>query len=205
MRQEEDVVHREHETQAVRPAFDPFGSRLARDIRNGMSSALVESLTNGDADFVEKAARRWLGAELPPACRFYVQDRLARYRAAVEKIRRQGAPDRLRQAILLWNEGLIFETHEVLEAAWLTAAGGRREALKGLIQAAGAFVHAAHGNRPAARGLALRARSHLQKHGRHLTAISNLEELMRALGDPGPVPPRLVVSASESADERSPR
>jgi hypothetical protein len=58
-----------------------------------------------------------------------------------------------RAAAALWNEGLFFEVHEVLEAVWKTAAGPERQALQGLIQIAVAFHHLAHGNRRGAASL----------------------------------------------------
>lgn len=57
------------------------------------------------------------------------------------------------RAVALWNEGLFFEVHEVLEAVWTTAAGELRQALQGLIQIAVAYHHLAHGNVRGARSL----------------------------------------------------
>jgi len=47
----------------------------------------------------------------------------------------------------LFDAGLYFEVHELLEPHWLRAAGEARRALQGLIQVAVAFHHQAHGNR----------------------------------------------------------
>ena len=68
-----------------------------------------------------------------------------------------------RVAAALWNEGLFFEVHEVLEAVWKTAAGAERQALQGVIQIAVAFHHLAHGNRRGARSL-LQDRARQQDH-----------------------------------------
>jgi len=43
--------------------------------------------------------------------------------------------------ILLFNEGRYWESHESLEAAWLTAIGAEREILQGIILLAASFVH----------------------------------------------------------------
>ena len=40
-----------------------------------------------------------------------------------------------------WNEQLYYEAHDVLEQLWLKAGSGEKNFFKGLIQAAGAFVH----------------------------------------------------------------
>jgi predicted metal-dependent hydrolase len=154
---------------------------------------------------MEETAKKWLAVALPPAHRIYIQDRMVRYRAVVKEMQRQEIGGEVHRSLLLWNHGLLFETHELLEAVWQAAAGERREALKGLIQAAGAFVHAAHGNRPAASRLGLRAQTHLKAHGRHLAGISNLQELIRALSCPAPVPPQLVSSMPADIEKRSDR
>jgi hypothetical protein len=56
------------------------------------------------------------------------------------------APEALERAAVLFDAGLGFEAHEVLEPVWSAAAGEEREALQGLIQVAVAFQHRANGN-----------------------------------------------------------
>lgn len=64
-------------------------------------------------------------------------------------------------AAALWNEGLFFEVHEVLEEVWKTARGDARQALQGVIQIAVAYHHLAHGNLRGARNLLKEGRSRL--------------------------------------------
>lgn len=52
----------------------------------------------------------------------------------------------LENAAVLFDAGLFFETHELLEPHWVRAEGGTREALQGLIQVAVGFEHLAHDN-----------------------------------------------------------
>ena len=52
----------------------------------------------------------------------------------------------LERAAVLFDAGLGFEAHEVLEPVWAAATGPEREALQGLIQVAVAFQHRANGN-----------------------------------------------------------
>ncbi|MBZ0167989.1 hypothetical protein MELA_02830 [Candidatus Methylomirabilis lanthanidiphila] len=74
-------------------------------------------------------------------------DRIDAYRRVLERVsqRRWGstAPVEraLEEAAHLFNEGLFFEVHEVLEAVWLTQADGVRLLLQGLIQIAVGFHH----------------------------------------------------------------
>jgi hypothetical protein len=76
--------------------------------------------------------------------------------------RRTDAVERaLVEAAALWEEGLFFEVHEVLEAVWQREAGDRRQALQGLIQVAVAWHHLAHGNPRGARTLLREGRARL--------------------------------------------
>lgn len=64
-------------------------------------------------------------------------------------------------AAALWQAGLFFEVHEVLEAVWTTATGDTRQALQGVIQIAVAYHHLAHGNLRGARSLLHEGRARL--------------------------------------------
>jgi hypothetical protein len=67
------------------------------------------------------------------------------------------APADLRQtlaaAATLFDAGLYFEVHEVLEPHWASAGGETREVLQGLIQVAVAWQHLVNGNVAGARSL----------------------------------------------------
>jgi hypothetical protein len=67
----------------------------------------------------------------------------------------------VRDAVALWNAGLFFEVHEVLEAVWKTAAGPLRQGLQGVIQVAVAYHHLAHDNPRGARTLMRDGRARL--------------------------------------------
>ena len=62
-------------------------------------------------------------------------------------------PVALGEAAALFEAGLYFETHEVLEPCWMRAQGAEREALQGLIQVAVGFQHLANRNLDGARAL----------------------------------------------------
>src|SRR5439155_1354769 len=59
----------------------------------------------------------------------------------------------LAQAAVLFDAGLAFEVHELLEPYWTCAHGDEREALQGLIQVAVGYQHLANGNLAGARSL----------------------------------------------------
>jgi len=59
----------------------------------------------------------------------------------------EGVGRALKQAAVLFNEGLYFEVHELLEAFWMTEEDLlRKRFLQGLIQIAVAFHHLSNGN-----------------------------------------------------------
>jgi DUF309 family protein family protein len=83
-------------------------------------------------------------------------------------------------AAWLFDAGLYFEVHEVLEPHWATARGEAREALQGLIQVAVAWQHLANGNLAGARSLFIDGGARL--HGARLLD-TDLEPFARAAGD----------------------
>jgi hypothetical protein len=59
----------------------------------------------------------------------------------------------LADAAVLFDAGLFFEVHELLEPHWRDASADAREALRGLIQIAVGYQHRANGNLRGARSL----------------------------------------------------
>jgi predicted metal-dependent hydrolase len=120
----------------------------------------------------EAAGERWIAAsealqgELRP-----VSSRVEAYCRVLETFR--GHPIRpvglleraMSQAACLFNEGLFFEVHEVLEAVWLKAEGQVRLALQGLIQIAAGFHHLENGNLKGALNLLEEGRQKLKDYG----------------------------------------
>ena len=172
--------------------FDPYNDRLARDIRNSLSSALVEELSGSDDGVLSTAANNWLDMSLAPGHKTYIESRMALYRRAIDDIRADQVSDPRFQAIYLWNLGLFFEMHELLETVWLKAREPERSALKGWIQAAGVYEHFLRGKKDAARGLGRRAEMHLRKGRDFLGFISNLDQLIEAVADPTDAVPQII-------------
>jgi hypothetical protein len=179
--------------------FDPFNDRMARDIRNSLSTALVRELTGSGGDGVAAAAARWLSQPLAATHRDYLRERTQRYRQVLEEIRAAGIRHPLLQAVALWNADLFFELHELLETIWPDAAEPEHTALKGWIQAAGAYLHLARGKPEAAHGLAGRARRHLAAGAAALAFIVNLNELIQDLDGPAGPAPRLEADPARLA------
>lgn len=84
----------------------------------------------------------------------------------------------LQAAALLFDAGLGFEVHELLEPHWMQAAGDERETLQGLIQIAVGYQHLANGNIDGARALLDEGTARLT--GRRLDDL-DLESFRRAV------------------------
>jgi uncharacterized protein len=169
--------------------FDPFTDRPSREIRNRLSESLMHALDARRADIFESFVSELLVQNPVQVYRSYVEDRLSRYRESLSEIASQGLTDKIFQALVLWNHGLFFEAHERLEAVWRESSGERKAALKGLIQAAGVFVHMEQGRVSSADRLSAKARDLLEKHGGLLPI--DLGDLLKSLKEGHRRAPRL--------------
>jgi hypothetical protein len=111
----------------------------------------------------------------------------ARAQAAAEALREQPlarGDDDLREALAaaaaLFDAGLYFEVHEVLEPYWVRARDEVRETLQGIIQAAVGWQHLANGNVAGARSLLEEGAARL--HGRRL-GNTDFDALARAAAE----------------------
>lgn len=165
----------------MKTIFDPFADRRARDIRNSLSKMFVQVLTGGGAERLTAVGDDWLALDLDMTHRNFVHQQMQRYRAVIQDMGRAAITDIRLQALVLWNAQLFFELHELLETVWHQAEEPQRTGFKGLIQAAGTYVHYEHGHAAAARRLAIKAHAHLGSGAQALEFITNLDELRRAL------------------------
>jgi hypothetical protein len=102
-----------------------------------------------------------------------------------------GVQGALAAAARLFDAGLFFEVHELLEPHWSTARSSTREALQGLIQIAVGWQHLANGNVAGARSLLAEGSARL--HGRPLFG-ADVDAFARAAAEaaarvPDAVPP----------------
>jgi len=172
--------------------FDPFNNRLARDIRNTLAEAFVDSLRQVDKSGYQQAAEQWLVKNLDAEYSVYIQDRLKRYDRVFKQIKKNRIKDAKLQALVIWNHGLFFEVHEHLERIWQKTAGDEYQALKGLIQAAGVYVHLEYNHRAAAEKLAIKSSDRIQKYAGCLTFIANMNMLLEKLKNLDSAPPQLM-------------
>ena len=171
--------------------FDPFNDRLSRDIRNHLSETFVESLAHLNRQACQDAAARWAPGSLPAKYRAYIRKRLQRYQRVFKQIQKQQLSDAHLRALVIWNHGLFFEFHDHLEGIWRYSAGDERQALKGLIKAAGVYIHKEFNHQRAAERLAAKSISLLSQYSQCLSFIANLNVLIEKLRNLDPVPPQL--------------
>jgi hypothetical protein len=171
--------------------FDPFNDRLSRDIRNSLTEAFVTSLKQKDSRHYKNLSRQWLAKEPGLLYNEYIENRLQCYDLVFDYIRQSHVDDDRLQALILWNQRLFFEVHDLLEDIWHKTEGDEYQAIKGLIQAAGVYVHMESNHREAVKRLAAKSVVLIRNYAHRLGFISNLSALINALETCDPVPPVL--------------
>jgi len=171
--------------------FDPFNDRLSRDIRNTLSEAFSDALFRMEPSAYRHEAHIWLAKTPPDIYLAYIQDRLRRYDQVLDQVKSDQLLDPLLQGLVIWNHGLFFEFHDHLEGIWKLASGDERQALKGLIKAAGVYIHAEFNHQQAVERLSVKSRNLIRQYSHCLTFIVNLDILAQKLKFLDPVAPRL--------------
>ena len=181
----------DHDPKKPVAEFDPFNNRRSRDIRNTLSGAFMTAIARMEPTAYRDEAERWI-AQSPPAILVdYIKDRLHRYDRVLEQIKDGVLNEPLLQSLVLWNNGLFFEFHDHLEGIWKQATGDKRQALKGLIKAAGVYIHLEFNHRQAASKLAVKSDKLIRQYSNCLTFIENLDTLLQALKNLDSNPPTL--------------
>ena len=174
--------------------FNPFTSRRARFIRNSLSKKFISALSQRDLASVKVHAGQLLSEESSRESRRYIHDRLHRYEKAFAHIRRLGLKNVQGQMVYLWNHGLFFEVHELLEERWRISSGAERLALQGLIKAAGVYVHLEYEHESAANKMAASSVDLLTRDRDQISFIANMEEFIDDLKMVNPVPTILILN-----------
>lgn len=170
--------------------FDPFNDQTARDIRNALSVAFVKGVQSRSSAALYKLAEALQSSVQEEIYLEYIRKRMTRYEAAFAIIKEQEMVVAIQQSLVLWDEKLFFEVHELLEKEWRQAKGDRKKALQGMIRAAGMYVHLEQGNMTGAGKMAEKSIQALQNYGDELH-IKKIDLLIDALEHLAAVPPRL--------------
>jgi len=170
--------------------FNPFEDRLSRDIRNDLSEGLAKAIETGNVSVLATTLAGYRQQALADWYRDYIEDRSNRYQKALDLISR-GITDPIHQGLVLWNLGLFFEVHEVLEHVWYSAQGRMKLTLQALIRAAGVYIKREYGfNEPADR-IAAKAVAVLEANSDILQKYFPPAQLTEALQNPDAPPPKL--------------
>jgi Domain of unknown function (DUF309) len=144
---------------------------LPLHLRNRLAAAILSALHDQQARgqlaaLAAAGARDWLRADEAR----WTDRVVARARAATTALAERpllahdaDLAQALRAAATLFEAGLYFEVHEVLEPHWIAAGGDVKEALQGLIQVAVAWQHVANGNVAGARSLLIEGSARLRR------------------------------------------
>ena len=185
--------------------FDPFNDRLARDIRNGLSHALIKGLDQSNPNLVHEVGAGFLNRNLAPGYTEYIQTRLRHYDAIFAETGTAGETDIFSQALILWDKELYFEVHDRLETLWLKATGPRRLALQGMIRAAGAYIKWQSGQQEAARKMAAKAAAALIENRAALPRqVQNIDTLIQVLRNPADELPHISLRNTPLPEREQP-
>ncbi len=176
--------------------FDPFNNRLCRNVRNALSEGFKDALDKQDMQPVRRIAGFFLDDGPPAVINAYIDSRLAAYEQVLAGAREHRFEDPLDLAVLIWDQGLFFETHEYLEQHWMTADGEYKKLLQAIIRAAGAYVHLEQGNLTGARRIADKALAVLERQQHQLAPHADPQRLLDKLRKLDPVPPVLAGTAA---------
>lgn len=160
--------------------FHPFEDRLSRDIRNELSEGLSTAVSTGDTGDLRRTIERFRAQQLASFYLEYIDEREKKYQKALADIGNT-VKDPIAQAVILWNLGLFFEVHEVLEHIWYAATGSEKATLQALIRAAGVYIKLEHGYDAAATKIGAKAVAVLEDNRELLRPYFEPEQLLTPL------------------------
>ena len=171
--------------------FDPFQDRLSRDIRNQLSESIMACRRTMDLAPAREVAEHFLGLQPGPEQVAYIKQRLIGYARFLERVS-TGPEDVLWRGLVLWDLGLHFEVHEILEYAWHRSQGEEKLLLQAMIRAAGVYIKGDYGYTEAAAKLAAKALPVLESQRQRLAAYIDPERLFAAMRNPTAPAPLLL-------------
>ncbi len=175
----------------INQGFDPFRERLSRDIRNALSESLLTCLREHRLTAAQAVADHYFAEDPGPDYLLYINDHLDRY-AQFLALAAEGPTDVVWQGFVLWDMGLFFEVHEILEPAWKRACGTEKLVLQALIRAAGVYIKREYGFFEAANKMAAKALPVLASNTQRLAVYIDPQRLLVALRSAGGNAPLLL-------------
>ncbi|MEE4239947.1 MAG: DUF309 domain-containing protein [Desulfopila sp.] len=171
--------------------FQPFTDRLSRDIRNALSKSFVTVLQQRTIDAAQTIADYYLQKTEKSCYRDYIRKRLQCYKNVLVQLDDKDH-EPLLLGLILWDEKLFFEVHEVLEHVWLDAKGEEKLFLQAMIRAAGVYIKLEAGYSDPASRMAGKAIPVLERNQHRLALYTNPAVLIKALRTLEPSAPILL-------------
>ena len=172
--------------------FQPFTDRLSRDIRNDLSESFIDVLEQNSINPAVNIAQSYFQKDLAPCYRDYIEKRLASYRRVLER-RNLNNQDPLYIGLLLWDEELFFEVHEILEHAWLQESGEEKLFLQAMIRTAGVYIKVDAEQKDAASRIAQKALPVIKKNRKRLDEYTDADLLIKGLANITVPAPKLLL------------
>jgi len=174
-------------------SFNPLNDRIARDIRNELAAVFVKHLGQEiEFDPTANLAAKLKTKYSDHVYQNYIKDRQLRFLTATKTITDQKITDNFYRALVLWDNELFFEVHEILELIWMKASGTNKLIIQAMIRAAGFYIHLATGNLKGANKMAGRAYEVLSKYHEEVPPFPGLNKLLQCLKSQEVVPPKLL-------------
>lgn len=180
-----------HQPKKAPENFNPFEDRLSRDIRNDLSESVIQVLSSRSLEPAEHVAQKYTAKHLAPIYRDYMKNRLNRYSDALAKLPITNH-NILMNSGILWDLGLFFEVHEILEPEWMEATGDTRLLLQALIRAAGVYIYLELGYETRAAKIAAKTIPVLKQFRERLQQELLADALIKALEELSGQPPLLT-------------
>jgi len=153
---------------------------------------MVNVLRQLNLSEAQEVADRYLKRDIESYYKEYITDRIARYQSALQGISK-GPVDVFWRALVLWDQKLFFEVHEVLEHAWYQATGDNKKILQAMIRSAGVYIKLEYGYTEAAGKIANRALPVLMEQQDFLARYFDSARLIAALQNLNLEPPLLLI------------
>ncbi len=156
----------------------------------------MKSLNQLDPAPAMIVADKYLLGNLQPIHKQYIDNRIGGYTRTLEKIISGNITAPFSRALVLWDEKLFFEVHEILEHEWLNSEGAAKLIFQAMIRAAGMYIQLARGNIKGATSMAAKAVETFDNNRSEVPDILNIDLLLSKLRNVDPIPPKLFKNIS---------
>ena len=156
----------------------------------------MTSLDQLSLEPVQIVADKYLSDNLHSIHRQYIDKRLDGYTRVLESIISGNITVPFNRALVLWDEELFFEVHEILEHEWLNSDGAAKLIFQAMIRAAGMYIQLDRDNVKGATSMAAKAVDAFENNRGEVPDILNLDLLLAKLREVDPIPPKLFENIS---------